>query len=418
MKWISLAIIAFLTICFWPESSDKKDRGRAKQKRVTNSSSQKPWQRSRTSRNSKKRLNKKELGRKITALWSEISDDPRDPKVVKFIRLLREFGKRNEKEAFDLLNGLDRQDREEQWLMAKMAVAGGWAMRDPASASIALLEVGTIIPEGFMEGSKHIPAISPTVPMQSNPFRPDPSRIAILRQASQIFKAWSQIDPEEATRFANNLPKNESNRSLRRMLFKHVTRKSLTNDGLAEVNRLSIDAILNNPLRTSSDSRFGREIYGDMLNEGEEAFTFEEWAARNSELARVSLKNLKDDSPLVAATPVWRREYLQGLFRTDPDYLGLLELGFPDFDFDAVYSIAQSVNKFAADEAVWQLDGRESSWTLNFEERKTAMEKLIADSNFSVEQGTALSEKMKGNSTNFDFLPLLQGDVLPPLPGN
>jgi hypothetical protein len=220
-----------------------------------------------------------------------------------------------------------------------------------------------------------------------------------LRQASKIFKAWAQIAPEEAQRIAKALPNTQTNAGLRRMLFKHLPYPGGRHPGIAVVNRASIDAILNHPDRTSpySGPSYGLEIHGDVLSDGEAAFTFEEWAARNPELARDSLQASPD-------SPSWRGNLVMGLARTNPDYLGLLELGPPDTHLQVALNIVGAVGNIAADEGVWQLDGRESSWTLNFEQRKAAMQRLVAEGNFSAEERATLAMKMSVSSTNYDFI--------------
>lgn len=335
-------------------------------------------------------LSNKELGKRITTLWDEISDDPRDPKVVEFIRLLREFGKRDEVEAFALMDGLGRNKDYERWLMARVAIAGGWALRDPAEASKALFEHGSILPNNF-------PSAYPSMSA--------PSQIAILRQASEIFKSWSLVDQEEAQSFASTLPKDQATKELRRMFFKHSPNIEGYQHATQRVDRSSIDAILNNPLRTSSDSTFGREIHGNVLSEGEQAFTFEEWAARNPELARETLQSAIDSPPHMAIPPIWRRNYLRGLARIEPNYLGILELAPPEERLQMASDILYSMST-PDDEMVWQLDGRESSWTLNLDQRIKAMQTLIAEGNFSSKERAELESKMNGERTAADFIQL------------
>lgn len=350
-------------------------------------------------------MSDEDLGKRITVLWFEISNDPRDPKVVEFIRLLREFGERNEKKAFDLLDNLDCKGREEHWYQARMAVAGGWALRDPAEAAKALLTEGSVLPKDF-EKFTHSPMKVPADLPQSGRTFPRPSQVAILRQASEIFKAWSKVDPEEATQFANALSRDQTNAELRRMLFKHVSRVSRGDFSSGAVNRASIDAILNNPLRTSSHSysSFGAEIHGDpegiysdLMSEGEPAFTFEEWAARNPELTRESLQ-----SP--SAHPLWHLNYILGLARIDSDYLGLLEFSPPDQRFGVASGMISVIDGVPHDEMVWQLDGRESSWTLNYEQRKEAMQSLVDEGGFSQEERVILEMKMEDGVAAYDLM--------------
>ena len=389
-------------------------------KAVNSVSPQGTGQGSRTTRNTQKQLSNKELGIRITTLWDEISDDPRDPKVIEFIRLLREFGKRNEVAAFALMDHLDHEDHYKRWLMARVAIAGGWALRDPAAASKALFEDGTVLPKDF-EKKTGLPIILQNEFPQSNHFAPSCSQIAILRQASAIFRAWSQSDPEEAKKFANSLPENRTSSGLRRMLRKHLHGFGEPDPGDATIglragsapfDRNSIDAILSNPQRTSvySNSTYGLEIYGDVLPEGELAFTYEEWAARNPELAEKALKpkaveNTKYyPSGSWMSYPAWSENLLAGLARKDSDYLGLLEFGPPVDPFIKANILIQTLTTNTADEGVWQLDGRESTWTLNLEERKAAMEKLIENGGFSESERSDLTSTMNGETESLIFL--------------
>ncbi|MDA7888120.1 hypothetical protein N9A86_01895 [Akkermansiaceae bacterium] len=323
---------------------------------------------------------------------------------------MREFGKRDELAAFALLDGLAVGRHTERWLMARVAVAGGWAIRDPAEASKALLNDGAILPKNFEINTGFIVA-TPSGGLVQTPYVSKASQVAIHRQASYIFKAWSEIEHEAAIHFTNSLAKDQTSAALLRMLRKHLILDRVR-EGSTAVNRSSIDAILNNPQRTSpySTNDFGAEIHGDTLDSGEPAFTFEEWAARNPELAKESLvpKEIQH-STIYSATPLqvipaWSNNLIAGLARTNPDYISLLELSAPENHFHTAYQIARSVGRNADDEDVWQLDGRESSWTLNFGQREKAMLDLIEEGNFSDEERAALKTKMEGEATRFDFI--------------
>jgi hypothetical protein len=409
VKWISVIVITFLIAWFWPSSDFREPFAKENSKPPIETLKRPSDRKARVRRPSRGRLSDEDLGKRITVLWFEISNDPRDPKVVEFIRLLREFGKRDEKKAFALLDRLDWQEKEEHWYQARMAVTGGWALRDPAEAVKALLTEGSVLPKDFVKRTSTPVQLPADLPGSGRTF-PRPSQVAILRQASEIFKAWSKIDPEEATRFANALPRDETNAELRRMLFKHVSRVVGGNSGSASVNRASIDAILNNPLRTTSRSysSFGAEIhgdpegiYGDLTSEGEPAFTFEGWAARNPERAKESLQD-------PSAHPLWHVNLILGLARVDSDYLGLLELIPPDKRFGVATEIVSVSAGKPHDEPVWQLDGRESSWTLDYEQRQDAIQRLVDEGGFSPEERATLEKRMEAGAGAYDFMKLMR----------
>jgi len=183
------------------------------------------------------------------------------------------------------------------------------------------------------------------------------------------------------------------------MFFKHVEKSGGRNQGAPKVSRSSIDAILNNPQRTADDSyaRFGMEIHGDVLSEGEAAFTFEEWAARNPESAKDMLQNSPEKV-------LQSQEFVMGLARVDSDYLGLLETHPAKEHFSIASEMIKLVDGVPPDESVWQLDGRASSWTLSFEQRMEAMKRLVDEGSFSREERTTLREQMEEGAKDYEFM--------------
>jgi len=396
VKWIFIVVIALLIVWFWP-GSDQVEVVAEHSGSSLQSSRYSSDRKSGGERNSRDQLSREELEERITVLWDEITTNHRSPKVVELIRLLREFGERDEMAAFALLDGFELRFKEERWLQARVAIAGGWTLRDPAAAAMALLTEGLVLPKDFEEKTSLPMTLPDGLPDSGRTF-PRPSQMAILRQASRIFKLWSQSDPEGAQHFADAPQRDATSAGLRRMLYKHVASGAFR-QGSANVDRASIDAILNNPQRTTVDSyaRFGQEIYGDVLSEGEPAFTFEEWAARNPELAKDMMLN----SPKNVLQSV---NFVLGLARVDSDYLGLLETHPSDERFEIASEMVKLVDGIPPDEAVWQLDGRASSWTLTFEQRMEAMAQLVDKGDFSPEERASLETQMEEGAKAYEFM--------------
>ncbi len=295
---------------------------------------------------------------------------PRDPRVIEFIQLLREFGMRDEVAAFALIDHLSK-DHPVKVLEARMAIAGGWAQRDPGAASRALLTEGAILPSNFRQQTQ---VKDWDIPL--------PNHLAIMRQASSIFRRWQEEEPHDLARFAQSQPK-IWDLDLKQELSKFMPLRDLRqSDSDPIVNRNSIDAILNNPNRTArAHSSMGHEIYGKVPEGSEPAYTFEEWAARNPEEARVALSSAEN----------WRESYLVGLSRIDRDYVNLLDLAPPERRYQSAQALINHNNQsFGRD--IWPLDGRESTWQLSQGVTKQAVLEMINEGSFTTDERSQLKE--------------------------
>ena len=139
MKWFAFLILALGIIVIWPRG-DKGEEPTSSKEEISSSHRRSNVSRTTSHSGSRRdfsREGKADLEDQIVELWPEINPDlsGRDPKVVRFIRILRELGKRD---GPDALSFLDQTDKGAAWILARMAVAGGWALSDPEAASQAL----------------------------------------------------------------------------------------------------------------------------------------------------------------------------------------------------------------------------------------------------------------------------------------
>ena len=377
MKWISLSLIAILTLYFWPESPLRSQSAEARN-RHDNETANLPYPSTRTLKDEERphlHLTNEALAARITKLARRKLGDPRDPKVIEFIRLLREYGARDEAAALALVDLLS-EDPYVRSLEAKMAVTGGWALRDPEAATRALLTEGAVLPSNFRNQT----SISEWGVYL-------PQHVAIMRQASYIFEAWKAAAPGDFAQFAHSKPdiwdldlSFEFSKHLP-PLTQNINSQSLASEN-TDVQRNSIDAILNHPNRTSTyPTLIDDQVYDDLPAGSEPAYTYEEWAARNPRDARAALST--------AAT--WRESDLLGISRVDSDFAGLLALTPPDRRLQSAETLIMRHSTTYYRE-IWPLDGRESTWQLSERDTQQAIRTMINESSFSHEDQQRLRE--------------------------
>jgi hypothetical protein len=383
MKWFAFLILALGIIVIWPRG-DKGEEPTSSKEEI--SSSHRRSNVSRTtyhsgSRRDFSREGKADLEDQIVELWPEINPDlsARDPKVVRFIRILRELGKRDGPGALSILDQLDQTDKRAAWIQARMAVAGGWALSDPEAASQALLEEDHILPKDY----------------NGIVIAPESGSISFLHQsinlvARQIFELWAQEAPDKVKKAASIVDGSPA----------AIKSQLITVSGLTSfINRNSIDDILNNPNRSAP--RPEPPLTDEMKNLGEPAFTQEEWAARNPELAREMITKAYDSDVKTTFSLVL------GLARAEDDYGNLIALVRPDQRLALAISLTP-MSQPIAQEMAWLLDGRETTWTLTPEQRQEAVDKLL--------ESSVLTDTERETLANFK-LPALPGAFSRPSTG-
>lgn len=384
MKWIAFLILALGIIVVWPRG-EKTQKSISSKEKITSS-----HRRSNVSRTSAQfgsmrsfaREGEAALKDQIVELWPKINPDlpARDPKVVRFIRILRELGQRDGPATLAFLDGLDQTDKEAFWIQARMAVAGGWALSDPEASARALLMKDEVIPANYQSLMVH----------RLGPLHP--AHQAITRAARQIFERWAGISPDEVKPAAEQAVKNGQNWNLG--ITSQLCVVANPDDVYSRtvgINRSSIDDILNNPNRSAPSPE--PPLTDEMKNLGEPAFTQGEWAARNPELAREMITKAYESDVKTTFSLVL------GLARAEDDYGDLISL----IAASQRPSLAASLimNSYPnSDEMAWLLDGRETTWTLTPEQRQEAVSKLL--------ESSVLTDTERETLANFK---------LPPLPG-
>ena len=357
MKWFAFLILAIGIIVIWPRGAKGEEPTSSKEKTTS------PQRHSNVSRTTSQfgstrhfsRMDRADLEDQVFELWPEINRDlpGRDPKVVKFIRILRELGKRDGPSALSILDQLDQTDKRAAWIQARMAVAGGWALSDPEAPSQALLEEDHILPKDY----------------NGIVIAPESGSISFLHQsinrvARQIFELWAQEAPEKVEKAASIVDGSPALLGVKSQLR---AASGLT----LFINRNSIDDILNNPNR--STPRPEPPLTDEMKNLGEPAFTQEEWAARNPELAREIITKAYESDVKTTFSLVL------GLARAENDYGDLISLIAASKRPGLAASLI--MNSYPnSDEMAWLLDGRETTWTLTPEQRQKAVGKLLESS--------------------------------------
>ncbi|YCM43612.1 hypothetical protein V2O64_20090 [Verrucomicrobiaceae bacterium 227] len=383
MKWCLLILIGFLAMAFWPQPGTPKatpaSQALASSRSDRPDSSRRPIPVLVGSRLTA--IADKDLQAMITARWPAIQHDlpARDPSVVEFIRILREMGRRDGPEALAFLDELDRTDKEAAWIMARMAVAGGWSLSDPEAAALALLEDGHVFP------LVRLGNIS-----RSYSGLPAPLYLAIKKAAAQIFGAWVALSPDNAKSVAEDLV--EQGAPWNFGILSQLTHLALpdwngsNHSSLAAVDRNSIDAILNNPNHTVSSTfivQLDKLPTEQMKSLGEPASTQAEWAARNPSHAIDLIQQSVNESE--ALEP----QLIRGMARDNPNYQELHTLAPPSQKME-VAGLLVSMSRPDSNEMVWQLDGRETTWTLSVDQRQQAAQELVESGSFTDDEKAAL----------------------------
>lgn len=383
MKWIALLVLAISLILFWPKTDDHRSSdSKPEPARAYRSSIQRdPPKRQSSSRNFRK-AKTSSLQDRIFHQWPEIdaSLPASDPRLVKFILILRELGKRDGPGTLALLDQLDRENQIAEWLQARMAVAGGWALSDPEAAAQALLEKDHVLPADFQSSTNGFP-----IPINTS----DPAQIALTRAAKQILSLWVKTSPDLAREEAYNQLKQRPtwNSDILREFVEVAISDEMT-QGTGVVERNSIDAILNNPNRSPSswDSITSLPLTDEMKNLGEPATSTSEWAARNPEHALNMINELGRTEEYVSPF------LISGLARGNDDYEELVSLAHTSVKMNIARQLID-MSLPHLDENVWLLDGRQTTWTLTVEERAQAARRLLDSTIFSAEERATLNTR-------------------------
>ena len=375
MKWWALLVIAILLVALWPKTEAQKATPAANVAQSSQSSRA----------NHSRRPNSQALGSRLAQAtdgdlqsliierWPTISSDlpARDASVVEFIRILREMGGRDGPGALAFLDQLDQTNKEAAWLMARVAVAGGWSLSDPEAAALALLEEDNVLPVDSLS------FISPKDQRSR-----DALDLAISQAAAQIFEAWVAQSPDQTEIVALDLLARGASWNFN--ILSQLTRLALpaqieSNRSSSEaVDRNSIDAILNNPNRTVSSTfiRLDKLPTDQMKSLGEPASTQAEWAARNPDHAIDLIQQSVNESETVEP------QLIAGLGRINSNYQELLALA-PLSQREEVTQLLVRIAGPNSDEIAWQLDGRETTWILSQDQRIKAMLGLIESGDYS-----------------------------------
>lgn len=399
MKWTALLILGIALFVFWPE--DKLPHSSSSMEEKPASARQSLIEQTRSERKSTssslQKLTTGALEESILRQWPEIESGlpARDPRVVKFMRTLRELGRRDGPGTLVFLDQLDQKDKEAAWIQARVAVAGGWALSDPEAAARALLEKDHILPENYQELTMDFNLGSKTSAHQS-----------ITRAARQIFELWAEEAHEDVKKTAVEIVSRGSmwNFGIMTQLCVIANRDGILS-GTASINRILIDDILNNPNRTVRQFHVGqsRPLTSEMKALGEPDFNQEGWAARNPELALGMLQDRKFEGEQELISLV------SGLARTHEDYGSLLAMVDPTERMKVASHLIQMKHP-SVSERIWQLDGRESTWQLPPETRSQAAETLINEVGFTPSQRETLMMEFNSFPVTPPELPNQQKD--------
>jgi hypothetical protein len=399
MKWTALLILTIGLFVFWPKDEARSPISSTKQKSasVQRPSTERRRSGGHSTSSGLQNATTKDLEERVLSQWPEIESGlpARDPRVVKFIRTLRELGKRDGPGTLDFLDQIDQTDKEAAWIQARMAVAGGWALSDPEAAARSLLEKDHILQENYQE-----------LTMDFNLGSKTPAHQSITRAARQIFELWAEENHEDVKKTAVEIVSRGSmwNFGIQTQLCVIANRDGVLS-GTASINRNSIDYILNNPNRTVPQfhASQSRPLTSEMQTLGEPDFNQEGWAARNPELAlgMIHERRFEKEPDLISL--------ISGLARAHEDYGSLLAMADPTERMKVASHLVQMKHPTVS-ERIWQLDGRETTWRLPPEIRSQAAETLIKVGRFTPSQRETLMMKFNSFPVTPPELPNQQKD--------